>query len=110
MDKRRSSVNAEQAILLVAVEENWALVHILKICGVKKNSEITISIKEHPEEFSLRKQKSLNSVSRLFDIYVDQNYSSPYGTYKKDTYWSTNVLCLLWKVSLKDITTFLQWI
>lgn len=92
MDKRRSSVNPEQAIL-VALEENWALLHILKICGVKKNSEITVSIKEHPEGFSLRKQKGLNIVSRLFDSYVDQNYSTPLGTYRKDTYWSTNVLC-----------------
>lgn len=35
MDKRRSSVNAEKAILLVALKENWALLHILKICGKK---------------------------------------------------------------------------
>lgn len=94
MDKRRSSVNAEQPILLVSLEENWALLHILKICGVKKNSEITLSVKEHAEEFSVRKQKGLNSVSRLFDGYVDQNFSTPHGTYRKDTYWSTNVLCL----------------
>lgn len=93
MDKRRSSVNAEQAILLVALEENWALLYILKICGVK-NSKITVSLKEHPEEFSMRKQKGLNSVSRLFDGYVDQNYSTPLGTYRKDTYWSRDVLCL----------------
>lgn len=60
MDKRKSSVNTEQAILPIALGENWALLDILKICEVKENSEILVSIKEHPEKFSLRIEEGLN--------------------------------------------------
>lgn len=59
MDNRKSTVNPEQALLPVALGENWAFRHILKICEMKESCEILVSIKEHPEEFYLRIEKGL---------------------------------------------------